>query len=884
MALALNFERIRLKNGLTVIFHADRTLPLVTVNLWYGVGSKEEPKGRTGFAHLFEHLMFMGTERVPDGRFDEIMEASGGSNNASTSEDRTNYYSTGPSHLLPVLLWLEADRLESLGMTMTQEKLDLQRDVVRNERRQSYENQPYGKAWLLLPELLWPKDHPYAHPVIGSHSDLEAATVEDVKDFFASWYVPSNASLVVAGDFDRATAEPYIRELFESIPDRPTPPRVVPKFSEATSEVRVVLEDEVPLPRVTLAWRSPAHFAEGDAELDLAADVLADGPASRLYRELVVERRVAQDVAARQDSGTLGSIFYAAATALPGVEPAAIESAIAYVLDRFFAEGPSAEELERVVNKHEAGVLRELQDIASRADLLNMYQHHFGDPGVLARDLDRYRTATPEAVRLQAKQCLDRIGRTVLTIVPKGAAKRTSARDLMPTLAPRTTWRPPVPESHATLGEAGPRLWHLFRPSAGLFSLKWMVPLPAILEPRGLEGSTSLMAELLTEGTGAHDSAQLAAELDRRGTLLRVHATRFALHVNLGALVREFDSSLDLLAEIMLRPALLGADFERKKQMRLAEISQRGSRPAEVAMLVGHRALREARGVRGAPVAGYAASVGSLQLEHMQERYAAFRDLLVRGHIVSAGGIDPERLLSALESRFSELTRGHDPEPIPAPKATPDESWKILLIAKPEAPQTVIRFLKDSDTIRSPDLAPLVLCDHIFGGSFTSRLNQNLREEHGFTYGAASRLAAGRYEGTFTATSNVNAEVTTEALSEMIKEMDRLAAGEFEAEELEKALASYRSDVVKAFEAVSDAVEFMSIGAEAEMEPDGAARLFAAMEGVTLADLARVGPRLGARKGVLVLVGEETRLRRAVDELELGLTQLMDVEGRPLRG
>jgi predicted Zn-dependent peptidase len=265
-------EKYTLANGLTVILHEDRSLPQACVNLWYRVGSKDERTGRSGFAHLFEHLMFMGTERVPEGRFDQIMETAGGWNNASTSQDRTNYYDSGPSEILPTLLWLEADRLEALGENITQAKLDTQRDVVRNERRQTSENRPYGKSELKLSELLYPVQHPYQHSVIGSHEDLEAATVKDVREFFATYYVPSNGSLVVAGDFDSEQIRPLIAELFGSLPRGNDVEHARPEegrgLEVAVSGVHT-MTDRVQFARSTLAWHSPPVFEPGDAELEL---------------------------------------------------------------------------------------------------------------------------------------------------------------------------------------------------------------------------------------------------------------------------------------------------------------------------------------------------------------------------------------------------------------------------------------------------------------------------------------------------------------------------------------------------------------------------------------------------------------------------------------
>ena len=416
------FTKYALPNGLTVILAEEHSIPLVAVNVLYKVGSRFEEPRRTGFAHLFEHLMFMGTRRVPTKMFDAWLEAEGGWNNAWTSEDRTDYFDVAPAHTVPLMLWLEADRLESLGADMTPSKLDAQRDVVRNERRQTSENEPYGKVELRLPELLWPEGHPYHHPVIGSHEDLVAASVDDVKGFFSRWYVPSNASLVVAGDFDPAVVRPLVEKYFGGLATRPVPPAPAPPPTvKLSSVVRETIPDNVNLPRVVMAWQSPAHFAAGDAELDLAASVLHDGKSSRLYKTLVYDQALAQDVAAMQESGDLGSRFVVQATARPGVAPEKLEAAIDAVVAKLAAEPVPAEELTRAKNQVETAFVERLQSVRERASILNAYQASVGDPGYADADLGRYRAATAEGVRDVVRATLDPKARVILTVVPKGA-------------------------------------------------------------------------------------------------------------------------------------------------------------------------------------------------------------------------------------------------------------------------------------------------------------------------------------------------------------------------------------------------------------------------------------------------------------------------------
>jgi zinc protease len=423
------FVKTTLPNGLVVILSEDHSVPQVAVNVSYSVGSRVERPGRTGFAHLFEHLMFMGTDKVPTKAFDAWMEAAGGRNNAWTSEDRTDYFDIAPPTALPLLLWLEADRMRNLGPLIDQPKLDLQREVVLNERRQSIENQPYGVGELVLPTLLWPEGHAYHHPVIGSPDDLRAASVADVKNFFSTWYDPANASIVVAGDFDPRDASSAIARLFGTIPTHGKPPAASESGAKADpgadtksasmGVVRQTVTDNVELSRITLAWRSPAHFAPGDAELDLLASVLAQGKDSRLYKALVYDQKVAQDVSARQESRGLESDFLLEATVRPGIDPGVVEKALLDQVARAQSQEVSAKELDRARNGYETDFVDRLQSVPERASLLNMYQAEVNDPGYTARDLERYRHATASDLAAYARQVLSPNAMVVLTIVPK---------------------------------------------------------------------------------------------------------------------------------------------------------------------------------------------------------------------------------------------------------------------------------------------------------------------------------------------------------------------------------------------------------------------------------------------------------------------------------
>jgi zinc protease len=415
------FTRQVLDNGLNVIVHEDRRCPIVALNLWYHVGSKNERLGRTGFAHLFEHLMFEGSEHHDRGYFQPLQQA-GGQLNGSTNADRTNYWEVVPTNAIEIALWMESDRMGYLLPALTQAKFENQRDVVLNERRQNYENRPYGLAPMAILAALYPPDHPYHWLTIGVPDDLLAASLDEVRAFFATYYHPRNASLALAGDIDTAQALALARRYFGDIPPGPDVPPVRPPLATLAAETRLLLEDRVELPRLYISWHTPGLFCADDAEMDLLADVLTSGKSSRLYRTLVYERRLATEVAAIQNSREASGFFQVIATAAPGKTLAELELAIDEELAKLAAQGPTADELERAQVQFEAQFVFGLQNVGGfggKSDQLNAYNVFVGDPGWFSSDLARYSAATTDGLREAARRHLV-AERVVASVVPRG--------------------------------------------------------------------------------------------------------------------------------------------------------------------------------------------------------------------------------------------------------------------------------------------------------------------------------------------------------------------------------------------------------------------------------------------------------------------------------
>lgn len=431
-SISVPYEMFTLPNGLTVILHEDHSVPVVSVNVWYHAGSANETPGRTGFAHLFEHLMFEGSGHVAEGDFDNLLEAAGGANNASTRNDETNYYINVPSNALDLALFLESDRMGYLLDIVSEDLVNGQRDVVKNERRQSYENAPYGKAFLRISELMYPATHPYHWPVIGYMEDLTAAAAEDVRNFFRRYYAPRNASLVVAGDIDPAHARARVEHWFSDVqPGEPSDPVVAPP-ARLHGVVAERLEDAVQLPALWMVWHTPPAFAPGDAELDVVAALLTGGKNSRLYKRLVYDLQVAQDVQAQQASGKLGSLFFVQIFARPSEEPA--DQVLARLKDLFDEEleqlartAPDSREMARVLNQQEASFYRAMERVGGfggKADQLNHYYLYTGNPDYFAEDLNRYRPLLPNDIQASIQRWLPSDRRLEITIVPAGGTEK----------------------------------------------------------------------------------------------------------------------------------------------------------------------------------------------------------------------------------------------------------------------------------------------------------------------------------------------------------------------------------------------------------------------------------------------------------------------------
>lgn len=883
LAQDVKVEKFALDNGMTVILREDHTLPVATINLWYRVGAKEEPPRRSGFAHLFEHLMFMGTQRVPGNDFDKLMEGGGGSNNASTSLDRTNYFSTGPSDLLPTLLWLDADRLEDLGRTMNQEKLDKQRDVVLNERKQTVENAPYGKADDAIYRLMYPQGHPYHFSVIGTNDDLAAAQVTDVKDFFATFYVPSNCSLVVAGDFNPAEIKPLVTKLFGTLPpggkviNRTLKDWPVPVLGKV---IRQTMLDKVEQPRITFCYHSAPWYAEGDAELDLLSAVLTQGKSSRLYKRLVLDEKLAIEVSARQESAVLGSLYHIDVITAPEADLNRVEAIVDEELNRLMSAGITSDELEQRKNTIELGFLSRMDSLGSVADKLNEYQYIWGEPNSFKRDLDRFRNPTPAAVVDVAKKFLTSDSRVIMRVLPEEPSRADSPRDKAPDKSAEKPFSPAAPQSFVLSGGTKVLLWQ--RQDLPLVALRLLISPGGALAAPNQAGVAYLTADMMGEGAGGLDAVQFADSIQKLGAIFGAYADQETLSVDLTVLKRNFPAAASLFADAIRKPRFTETDWERVHRLHLEDLESQLSEPTIVAGRVATRKLFGEDHPYAMPVPGTPTTVKAITLDQIKAFHASLLTP-ASATLLIAGDLTPDQAKGILEplfagwttgtSKFNPVTAG----PVPAPS---NPGLRFFLVERPEAVQTVVRFGTTGPKLSDSNRINFRLLNTVLGGSFTSRLNQNLREDHGYTYGAGSTFNMEPSTGYWIARSSVKASNTGAALKEFFKEFDRLRGGDLTDADVSKAVKTIRTDTIQSLSGLRGPLLQVSDLLAAGMTLESIGADLEAATKVTAKELnALAKGAFPLENGVLVLVGDKNLIMEQIKDLGLPKPVILSADG-----
>ncbi|GMU65184.1 MAG: hypothetical protein AMXMBFR36_14580 [Acidobacteriota bacterium] len=882
----IDFEKFTLSNGLQVILHVDRKLPVVHVNQWFHVGSKNEKPGRTGFAHLFEHMMFQGSANAKEEYFSYVERAGAnlreGGVNGTTNSDRTNYFATVPSANLENLLWLESDRLATLAEVTDLAKLDNQRDVVKNERRQGLENQPYGRWYELLSENLFPSGHPYSWPVIGSMADLSAATLDDVKEFFRTYYTPNNLSLVIAGDFDPAEAKRLVEKYFGPIPPGPAlarPDRWVPKLDT----VKVLeVADRVPQERVYFAWPTPPFYEAGDAELDMAAGILADGLSSRLSRALVYDRQLASAVNAFQVSQEIAGFFVVIGTARPGVSLEEVEAGILAEISRLAKEGPTAAELERARVKHEFAFVSGLERIGGfggKSDLLNQYNTFLGDPGRFDWDMARYAAVTPESVRQAVATWLDASGRLAIRFRPEvsgRASESTVDRAAIPALGADKPFRAPE-VARAALAN-GLEVLVVERDDLPKVAVSFVTRAGVAADPDGKEGLANLTMTTIDLGTKTRQALEIEEALGDLGTELTGGAGRESSAISFEVLGRNLAPALAIVADVVRNPTFPEAEVDRERKRALDALAQQAKNPNAVATRVRSMLAFGAEHPYGQPVAGLPATVEALTRDDVAAFWSA-NWKPASSALVFVGDLSLDEAVALAEKSFGSWSGGAAPA-VDIPPATPAEPGRIYLVDRQDSAQTVVTQFLPAPKRDTADRHALTLADAVWGGGgFGTRLNLNLREDKGYSYGVFSGLARFRDAGLWFAGGGVQTDKTKESIVEFDKEMDDFAGGrpispeEFETARLRK-LRGYAQQFEAYGRVAQQIADLWTVGlpmTELQSESD-------AYVGLSLDEVRAAATRWAkADQSAILVVGDRSKIEAGLREL--GEVVILDDEG-----
>jgi zinc protease len=900
----LKFEKYKLDNGLEVIFSEDHRLPLVAVNLWYHVGPANELPGRTGFAHLFEHMMFEGSRHVPGSSHFHYLEGAGASDiNGTTDFDRTNYFETLPSNQLELALWLESDRMGYLPDKLDQANLSNQQDVVRNERRQSVENAPYGIVEEGLFHQLFPKQHPYYGEVIGSHEDIQSAKLEDVRNFFKLYYAPNNASLAIVGDFDPEKARELVEKYFGPLKRGADVPKIKVLTPPISSERRAVIQDNVQLPRVYMGWLTSPIFKPGDAEADLASTILGGGKSSRLYKKLVYEKQIAQDVAVMQQSLILGSVFEVQVTAKTGVKPEELEKVVKAEMDEFRKSGPTAAELARARNVLESRIIAGLETLGGFggvADRLNSYNHYLGTPDFLAADIARYENATPEAIRafaqgqLNESQCAvvygvpgkQDLGAEVPT--PKAPEKDPSKNNGEP-LNADAEWRndAPKPGPASPLHLPVPQKFKLANGLTVLYTERPGLPLVAAdlvllggtaANPVDHPGLAGMTARMLEQGTTTRSALQIADRAADLGATLNAGAGTDTTGVSTRALSRSFPDALELLADVALHPTFPKAEIERVRSERLTGIMQEKDDPFALASRVLEASLFGAKSAYGFPSSGTPESLKAISREDI-EGYWKKNYFPESSALVVAGNIKLPVLKALVEKQFGAWKAGKTANAAQGTTQTTDA--KLILVDRPGAPQTTLMAFSMGLPRSTPDYSAVEVMNTDLGGLFSSRINMNLREAHGYTYGAFSSFDYHREPGPFFAGADIRTDATAPATTELFNELKRIRDTKLSAEEMALAKDSIARSLPGRFERGTSAAATFAELFTYDLPLDYYSKLPDSINAVTAEQAQAVAQKyILPDKMIVLAVGDRAKIEADMRKLNLGKVEIRDADGK----
>ncbi len=877
--VTIAFEQHKLSNGMDVILHEDHTIPLVAVNVWYHVGSKNEEMGRTGFAHLFEHVMFEGTKHHTRSHFEPLQKA-GANLNGSTTTDRTNYWEDVPSNYLELALWLEADRMGFLLDGLDQQKFDVQRDVVKNERRQSYENRPYGMAHWHLQPAMFPLPHPYHWMTIGSQEDLDAASLDDVKDFFQRFYGPSNASLAIAGDFNPEQALEMVNRYFGDLPPGESVPRIGRQDTLLSGRIDIEMRDKVTLPRLYIAWPAPPEGHPDDAPLELYQAVMSDGLSSRLHRSLVYEKQIAQHAFVRYVPSEIAGQLIVQVTAAEGHSLDEVEAAVEAELENIHRSPPTDEEISRSKNRIEATHFRQLARIGGfggRADQLNHFNVFESDAGLINTSLDRCLAVEREDVLRVAQTYVsgNQVRLRVLPETPLSAAATTVDRNIMPPPTQEPLFTPPLPVRDRLPNGMGVTV--VEQRGMPIVAFGVLLDSGSSADPDNLPGLAGMVGDMLPEGAAGKSSQQIANDFEFIGARLSVDSRRENSLVSTETLSKHWASALEMMAEVMLSPDFPQHELDRVRREHLTDLRRSKDEPNVIAERLVAGLVYPADSGYAHPMGGTETSVQAMTREDLVAQYRRGYQA-GSAHLLVVGDVDREEVMLRAADVFGAWNGA-------SPASGAGDGGELIvnpttayLVDRPGAPQSVIRAVQSLVHRGHPDYFALLLANYVFGGQFSARLNQNLRQDKGYSYGYMSSIQWVRCPSILVAGGSVQSNATGESVFETLKEFNEVHSDRpITAEELANAKDGLMRAYPASFERPASVLGQLVSMEQFNLPSDYFRTVRASVEAITLEDVHRAAS-IHIRPGNLqiLVVGDRASVEGPLSELGLPLVHLTE--------
>jgi zinc protease len=880
--ISIPYQKFTLVNGLTLIVHEDHKAPIVAVNVWYHVGSKNEKPGKSGFAHLFEHLMFNGSENFNNDYF-QAMERIGATDlNGTTNEDRTNYFQNVPKSAFDVVLWMESDRMGHLLGAIDKARLDEQRGVVQNEKRQG-ENQPYGVAYELIAKSTYPAEHPYSWTTIGSMEDLNAASLEDVKEWFRTYYGAANAVIVVAGDIDTATAKSKVEKYFGDVPAGPPVSRHETWIAKRTGTQRQRVEDRVPQGRIYKIWNTPPNRTIEADYLNLVSDVLGSGKNSRLYKRLVYQDQIATNISSYIDAREIGSQFYVDATARPGEDLSKIEKAIDEELAKFLSDGPTEAELQRVKTQFVAGFVRGIERIGGfggKSDILAQNQVYAGDPDHYKVTLKRIEEAKAADLHRTAKAWLSD-GVYILEVHPFPPHKTiSSAVDRKKLPEPDAPPEVKFPELRRATLSNGLKLILAERHAIPVVNFNLLVDAGYAADQFAAPGTAKLAMAMIDEGTKKRNALQISEELALLGANLSSGSNLDMSNVYLSALKSNLDPSLELFSDVLLHPSFPEEDFKRLQKQQLDGIQAERAEPVQMALRVLPRFLYGKEHAYGNPLtgSGIESSVSKLTRADVEKFHEAWFKAN-NATLVIVGDTSLNEVTPKLEKLFKEWQQGAVPKKNVSPVSPPKPG--VYMMDRPGSLQSIIFAATIAPPKANPDEIAMETVNNILGGTFTSRVNMNLREDKHWSYGAFTVLYGARGQRPFFAYAPVQTDKTKDSIVELSKELKAiLDQRPIDEEETQKAISNQILELPGSWETI-DAVGRSISDVVRYGLPDDYYRTYPErLKTINSTQLSPVAKRLiDPNHLVWVIVGDRSKIESGIRELDLGEIRFIDANG-----